>query len=84
MQQNHRTDAVRLQADPDRAAIAGPAGVTTVLHAPLGNDSFGTFLQDQAAAASVDLRKISLQAPAAGNTAPGTGVSVHATGPRHA
>jgi hypothetical protein len=68
------------QSDPQRDAIA-PNGVETVLHAALGDDSFCDFLQEQAALAGVDMRKISLPPPEQeGEPAPGTGVCMVLSG----
>lgn len=77
------------QSDPNRDAIApNGAGVVTVLHAALGDDSFCEFLQERAAAAGVDMRKISVSpSPNPGNegqagvkATPGTGVCMVLSG----
>lgn len=77
------------QTDPARDAIAPHgAGVHTVLHAALGHDSFCDFLQDQAAAAGVDMRKISVSPEPSPDgdgrvgvqAAPGTGVCMVLSG----
>lgn len=77
------------QSDPRRDAIApNGAGVHTVLHAALGHDTFCEFLQEQAAAAGVDMRKISVspelkpdgKEAQEGDMVPGTGVCMVLSG----
>ncbi len=77
------------QSDSNRDAIApNGAGVVTVLHAALGDDSFCDFLQERAGAAGVDMRKISVspepnssnEGQAEVKAAPGTGVCMVLSG----
>lgn len=83
---NSATMLASLQRDPNRTAITGEsgwAGVQTVLHAALGDDTFASFLQEKAVSAGVEMCKITVapptrSLPANGDApplpAPGTGV----------